>query len=147
MKSLARVKTKYWFGTVERSQIFNMTDALFSGAPEPRRGWVEMYANSRGQAIINGLFPNAHIAWVNDCGLPDDWATLEINLPDTVDNVPDHRLDYTSVLKEAGFETLHDCNTDGLAGVLVMAVHRNGGRAARCIDGGIDIYAPPQGIN
>jgi hypothetical protein len=100
-------------GRIDGPQIFDMTDAWFAGAPEPRHGvdgWVAMYANSTGQAIINSLFPKANIAWVNDCGLPDDWATFEINLPSVCDTVIDHRLDCGHMLKAAGYETLHEAS-------------------------------------
>jgi hypothetical protein len=151
MKSLSRIKNrKHWSGKIDGPQIYDMTDAWFGGAPGPHHGvdgWVEMYANKTGQAIVNSLFPRAHIKWVNDGGLPDGWATFEINLPGVVDAVPDHRLDCDHMLKAAGHETLHESNTDALAFVLAAAVHRNGGRAATVIDGEITIYVPPQGCN
>ena len=64
---------------IRPSDMFNMTDAFLSPAPDDGEGWVLMLANGSGMACINALFPKAHIKWRDGGeGVPDDWRGFSI---------------------------------------------------------------------
>jgi len=112
--------------TMKLGDLPNMVDAIFDGDHE-RPGWVHMFANAKGCAHVDGLFPEAHIEWRElGPGFPADWHSMKVNLPEVVSTTT------TNLPLEvipAG-RTIHDSNPDQLALLLAFGVRRDGGRAA-----------------
>ena len=112
--------------TMKLGDLPNMVDAIFDG-DHKRFGWVLMFANAKGRDHVDGLFPQAHIAWRElGPGFPADWRGMKVNLPEvvssTITNLP------LEVIP-AG-RTIDDSNPDQLALLLAFGVRRDGGRAA-----------------
>ena len=113
--------------TMKLADLPNMVDAIFDG-DQKMPGWVHMFANAKGCAHVDGLFPQAHIAWreLPLPGLPDDWRSMRVNLPEVISSTT------TNLPLEvipAG-RTIDDSTPDQLALLLAFGVRRDGGRAA-----------------
>ena len=111
--------------TMRLGDLPNMVDAVFD-ADHKMPGWVLMFANAKGCAHVDGLFPEAQIEWYElPPGLPNDWRGMKVNLPGAVSatttNLP------LEVIP-AG-RTIDDCCPDQFALLLAFGVRRDGGRA------------------
>ncbi len=111
--------------TMKLADLPNMVDAIFDG-DHKRFGWVHMFANVKGCNRVDALFPQACIEWRELPGLPDDWCSMKVNLPEvvltTTTNLP------LNVIPAE--RTIDDCTPDQLALLLAFGVRRDGGRAA-----------------
>ena len=112
--------------TMKLGDLPKMVDAVFDG-DQKMPGWVHMFANAKGCAHVDGLFPQAHIEWRElPPGLPADWRGMRVNLPEVVSSTT------TNLPLEvipAGC-TIDDSTPDQLALLLAFGVRRDGGRAA-----------------
>jgi hypothetical protein len=113
--------------TMKLGDLPNMVDAVFDG-DHKSPGWVHMFANAKGCAHVDGLFPEAHIEWreLPLPGLPDDWRGIKVNLPEAVSTTTTN-LPLEVIPAE---RTINDCTPDQFALLLAFGVRRDGGRAA-----------------
>ncbi|MGA2311633.1 MAG: hypothetical protein ABSF87_04585 [Xanthobacteraceae bacterium] len=128
--------------TMKLGDLPNMVDAVFDG-DQKMPGWVLMFANAKGCAHVDGLFPQAHIEWCElPPGLPADWRGMKVNLPEVVSAT---QTNLPLEVIPAG-RTIDDSNPDQLALLLAFGVRRDGGRAAilRHNNGAVrvEIFAP-----
>jgi hypothetical protein len=122
---MSRMKIKSKKCKLKATDIPNMVDAVFDPDYE-MPGWVLMFANAKGRDHVEGLFPQAHIAW-REAGpqFPDDWRGFKINLPNVV----------SATETKLPLDITGSCNLDhatpaALAFLLAIGVKRQGGRAA-----------------
>jgi hypothetical protein len=109
------------------------------------QGWVEMYASAKGRECIDALFPQAHIAWADDCGeemLSRGWRAFSINLPDVV-AATETRLS----LEITGAANLDEATPDALAFLLAYSVRWHGGRSAAWRKDHLVVYVPQAASN
>ena len=107
--------------TMKLGDLPNMVDAIFDG-DHKRYGWVHMFANVKGCNHVDGLFPQAHIAWreLPLPGLPDDWRAMRVNLPEVVSST---NTNLPLEVIPAG-RSIDDSNPDQLALLLAFGVRR-----------------------
>jgi hypothetical protein len=112
--------------TMKLGDLPTMVDAVFDG-DHKMPGWVLMFANAKGCAHVDGLFPQAHIEWHElPPGLPADWRGMTVNLPVAVSTT---KTNLPLEVIPAG-HTIEDSTPDQLALLLAFGVRRDGGRAA-----------------
>ena len=112
--------------TMKLGDLPNMVDAVFDG-DQKMPGWVLMFANAKGCAQVDALFPQSRIEWWQlPPGFPDGWHGMKVNLPEVVSAT---KTNLPLEVIPAG-RSIDDCSPDQLALLLAFGVRRDGGRAA-----------------